>query len=127
MISPEVGDAATFVKLLRVGMLLPVVAVLSLLFRNGGAQGAKPPLLPMFLVGFAVLMVANSMGFITKEVSQGFSGLSRWCLVVAIAALGVKTSFQQLARLGWRPVVMLATGTLFLAALVLGGLMLLHP
>jgi hypothetical protein len=29
--------------------------------------------------------------------------------------------------LGWRPVVMLATGTLFLAALVLGGLMLLHP
>ena len=127
LISPEVGDAATFVKLLRVGMLLPVVGVLSLLFRNGGAQGAKPPLLPMFLVGFSVLMVANSMGFITKEVSQGFSSLSRWCLVVAIAALGVKTSFQQLARLGWRPVVMLATGTLFLAALVLGGLMLLHP
>ncbi|RZI39938.1 YeiH family putative sulfate export transporter [Herbaspirillum sp. HC18] len=127
MISPEVGDAATFVKLLRVGMLLPVVAVISLVFRKqGGTQGEKPPILPMFLVGFAVLMVANSFGLIPKPVSAGFSSLSRWCLVVSISALGVKTSFQQLAKLGWRPVAMLVTNTVFLAALVLGGLMLLH-
>jgi len=125
LISPEVGDTATFVKLLRVAMLLPVVVILSLLFRSqGGGQGAKPPLLPMFLVGFAVLILINSMGWIPKPVVDGMSSLSRWCLVVAIAALGVKTSFQQLASLGWRPVLMLLVDTAFIACLILGGLML---
>jgi uncharacterized integral membrane protein (TIGR00698 family) len=127
LISPQVGDAAVFVKLLRVAMLLPVVIALSLLFRRqGGGQGARPPLLPMFLVGFGLLIAINSLGWIPAEVSKGASALSRWCLVVAISALGVKTSFQQLATLGWRPVLMLVIETVFLAALILGGLMLLR-
>lgn len=127
MISPEVGDGATFVKLLRVAMLLPVVLVFSMLFRMGGSdRGARPPILPGFLVGFAVLVVINSFGIIPKIVVDACSGLSRWCLVVAIAALGVKTSLQQLASLGWRPVLMLAAETVFLAGLILGGLIILR-
>ena len=128
MISPEVGDSATFVKLLRVAMLLPVVLMFSVLFRgkSGGQEGSKPPLLPGFLVGFAVLVAINSMGWIPQSVSQWGSGLSRWCLVVAIAALGVKTSLQQLAQLGWRPVFLLAADTVFLAGLILGGIMVMR-
>jgi len=127
LISPEVGDTAVFVKLLRVATLLPIVVIFALLFRSqGGGQGAKPPLLPGFLVGFAVLIVINSLGWIPKPVVDGMSGLSRWCLVVAIAGLGVKTSFQQLAALGWKPVAMLVVNTIFLAGLILGGLMLQH-
>ena len=45
---------------------------------------------------------------------------------MAIAALGVKTSLQQLASLGWRPVLMLAVDTVFLAGLILGGLLFLR-
>lgn len=126
ILSPEIGDGATFVKLFRVAMLLPVVAVVAMLFRSGAAAGEKPPLLPGFLVGFAVLVAVNSLGLIPQPVTDAASGLSRWCLVVAIAALGVKTSFQQLAALGWRPAVMLVANTLFLAALVLGGLLLMR-
>ena len=126
MISPEVGDGATFVKLLRVAMLLPVVLVFSLLFRTGAEGGARPPLLPGFLIGFAALVVINSLGIIPKPVTDAASHLSRWCLVVAIAALGVKTSLQQLASLGWRPVLMLAVVTVFLAGLILGGLLFLR-
>lgn len=127
LISPQVGDAATFVKLMRVATLLPVVIVLSLMFRGQGAsQGDKPPLLPGFLAGFAALIAINSLGWIPPAVVQGASGLSRWCLVVAIAALGVKTSFQQLASLGWRPVLMLVSDTVFLAGLILGGLLLMR-
>jgi uncharacterized integral membrane protein (TIGR00698 family) len=126
MISPEVGNGATFVKLLRVAMLLPVVVVFSMLFRGRGSNaGERPPLLPMFLVGFAVLVVINSIGLIPKPVADWFANLSRWCLVVAIAALGVKTSFKQLAELGWRPVVMMTANTVFLAGFILGGLALM--
>ena len=70
--------------------------------------------------------VINSFGIIPKVVVDACSGLSRWCLVVAIAALGVKTSLQQLASLGWRPVLMLAAETVFLAGLILGGLLILR-
>ena len=126
MISPEGGDGAAFVKLLRVAMLLPVVLVFSLVFRTRGEGGARPPLLPGFLIGFAILVVINSIGIIPKPVTDAASHLSRWCLVVAIAALGVKTSLQQLASLGWRPVLMLAVDTVFLAGLILGGLLLMR-
>lgn len=127
LISPQVGDSATFVKLLRVATLMPVVACFGLMFRaQGGDAGARPPVLPGFLVGFMALMALNSLGWLPASLAHGLSDLSRWCLVVAIAALGVKTSFQQLARLGWRPVFMLVAETLFLAALILAGVTVLR-
>jgi uncharacterized membrane protein YadS len=45
--------------------------------------------------------------------------LSRGCLVLAIGALGMKTSFAQLAQAGWRPFALLLIETLWMAALVL--------
>lgn len=125
-ISPRAGDVATFVKLLRVTLLMPVVTVVWWAFRSkprstarsASWQSAAPPL-PLFLFGFAALVVANSAGLLPPALHQGINHVSRWCLVTAIAALGVKTSFQQLASLGWRPVVLLIVNTLFLASLVL--------
>jgi uncharacterized membrane protein YadS len=38
-------------------------------------------------------------------------------LVIAIAAAGLKTNFQELAKLGWQPVVMLLVETLFIASI----------
>lgn len=128
LISPQVGDSATFVKLLRVATLMPVVACFALLFRSKGEvqEGPRPPVLPAFLVGFALLVVANSLGWLSPKLAHGLSDLSRWCLVVAIAALGVKTSLQQLAMLGWRPVFMLVAESLFLAGLLLAGIPLVR-
>jgi uncharacterized membrane protein YadS len=48
-------------------------------------------------------------------VSTGMSSASRWCLVVAIAALGVKTSIGQLVSLGWKPVALMIAETAFIA------------
>ena len=128
MISPEVGDGATLVKLLRVALLVPVVLVFAQLFRKaGGGDGrARPPLLPGFLVAFIALVALNSFGVVPGPMAAWLGELSRWCLVVAIAALGVKTSFRQLAELGWQPVVMIVGETLFIAMVVLGGVLLLR-
>lgn len=124
MISPAVGDAATLAKMFRVAMLVPVVMVLALSFRAESARtaggGAKrAPLLPFFLVAFAALVVINSFGWIPAEVVAVSSDVSRWCLVISIAALGVKTSFEKLAALGWRPIVLLSSETLFIALYML--------
>jgi len=124
MVSPEAGVTATFVKLLRVAMLVPVVMALSLFFLSrGAAPGARTPLLPWFLVMFVMLAAVNSAGWVPAHAGEALASLSRWCLVAAIAALGVMTSFAELAALGWQPVILLVSETLFLAALIMGGLL----
>ncbi len=120
MISQKTGDVATYVKLLRVAMLLPVVASIAFVIaRSGGGAGRARVPIPTFLFGFAALVALNSLGFLPKPVVDGASEVSRWCLVVAIAALGMKTSFKALMDAGWRPVAAMALETLWLAGLVL--------
>jgi uncharacterized integral membrane protein (TIGR00698 family) len=124
MISPEAGVAATFVKLLRVALLVPVVMAVALLFRRRpGAVGVRVPLLPWFLVMFVILGAANSFGLVAPQAGDALASLSRWCLVAAIAALGVMTSFAELAALGWQPVILLASETLFLAVWIVAGVL----
>ena len=55
--------------------------------------------------------------------AEAASSLSRWCLVTAIAALGIKTSLEKLAAVGWRPVALMVGETVFLAILVLGAVL----
>lgn len=118
IISPEAGANATYVKLLRVAMLLPVVLALSLAFRGKGGSAKGTPIVPWFLLVFAALAGAGSAGWLPPATVGVLSDVSRACLVTAIAALGVKTSFQEFASLGWRPVALLVGETLFLGTLV---------
>ena len=126
MISPQTGDVATYVKLLRVAMLLPVVlSVAFIMSRGSGAQSRAKVPVPMFLLGFAALVAINSLGLLSKPVVDGASELSRWCLVVAIAALGMKTSFKALLAAGWRPVAIMVAETLWIGGVVLAAVVYL--
>ena len=66
-VSEETGNVATFTKLLRVAMLLPVVVTLSFVFHAHNTSKAGRQL-PGFLVVFAVLVVINSLGVIPAPV-----------------------------------------------------------
>ena len=117
-ISPRTGDVATYVKLLRVTLLLPVVFTIALTMRSATTSRRAPPL-PMFLVGFAALVAVNSLGLLSKPMVDAASILSRGCLVTAIAALGMKTSFKALATAGWRPVALMIGETAWILTVVL--------
>ena len=121
MISDDAGDVATFVKLLRVAMLVPAVMVFIFLFRRDRSQadGSKVPALPSFLVAFVIIVLINSLGWIPTGVAGALTDLSRWCMVAAIAALGIKTSFKKLAVVGWKPVILMVTETVFLLLFVM--------
>jgi len=119
--SRETGDIATFVKLRRVAMLVPVI-VFAVMLTRARAQEAgtkRPPLLPWFAVAFAVLVAINSTGWLPEVVAKSGSELSRWCLVAAIAAIGMKTQLKELATVGVKPVLLMFGETVFLALLVL--------
>jgi uncharacterized integral membrane protein (TIGR00698 family) len=119
--SRETGDIATFVKLMRVAMLLPVIVFAVILTRARAEEAGtkRPPLLPWFAVAFAVLVAINSTGWLPEVVTKAGSELSRWCLVAAIAAIGMKTQLKELATVGVKPVLLMLGETVFLALLVL--------
>jgi uncharacterized integral membrane protein (TIGR00698 family) len=118
MISPETGDVATYVKLLRVAMLLPVVSIIASTAASGEGKSGLPKV-PTFLIGFAGLVAINSTGLLPAFVVSALTEISRWCLVTAIAALGMKTSFKSLIVVGWRPVGLMVIETAWIAVLVL--------
>lgn len=119
MISPLSGDVATYVKMLRVAMLLPVVLAIAFVLSRGGAgEKRRATLLPWFLVAFAALVAINSTGVVPSAASEAVNDVSRWCLVTAIAALGMKTSFKDLVAVGWRPVGLMVAETAWIFAVV---------
>lgn len=125
MVSQSTADSATVVKLFRVALLVPVVVTLALAVgmrsRAAPGQAARPPLLPAFLVAFCVLVALSSAGLIPQPAVDAASAASRWLLVIAIAAVGVKSSPAQLIRMGWAPAVLLVAETAFIGTLVLVG------
>lgn len=127
-VSEETGEVATLVKLIRVAMLAPVVLVISVLVRrhaNGADAGQRPPLLPAFVVGFLAFATLNSFGLIPAVVSDAMSDLSRWALLISIAAVGMKTSLKRILDVGGQAIAMIVAETIFIAVLVIAGVLLL--
>lgn len=119
-ISPETGDTATIVKLLRVAMLLPVILVAGQITRSSAAPGTtRPPLLPWFVVAFIALVALNSLVALPRAVTDAGNTLSRWCLVTSITAIGMKTRLGTIVQVGLRPVILMFVETAVLAGAVL--------
>ena len=119
-ISPEAGNTATIVKLARVAMLLPVILAVGLAARSADVPShERPPLLPWFATAFVALVVANSLFAVPSMIQAGGNAASRFALVSAIAALGMKTRFADIAAVGWKPVILMVLETAFIAGIAL--------
>jgi uncharacterized integral membrane protein (TIGR00698 family) len=126
MISDQTGEISTLVKLIRVACLVPVVITISLIMhRRRSPESGNEPLLPWFLVAFVVLVIVNSLGWVPEEAHVALTPVSSWCLLTAVAALGVKTSLKALADVGLAPVGVMLIQTVFLAVFVIGGIKLI--
>lgn len=125
-ISPEVGTLATFVKLVRVAMLLPIVMGVFFWLGRGQQQhasGQKVSYIPGFLVAFFVFAAINSAKLIPPVASAWGAAASHYFLVIAITAIGVKTDLKSVLEVGWRPFVLIVFETLVMLAVVLGGVL----
>ncbi|MCG6121341.1 MAG: putative sulfate exporter family transporter [Microvirga sp.] len=132
-VSEQAGDAAVVVKLFRVFLLLPVVLVIGWIFASRativGAPAARAPV-PVFAVVFLALCALNSalsavptLAPVYGPVRDILVAASGWGLLVAIAALGLGTSIDAVARLGWRHVATV-TATTFVILVVAVGLLM---
>lgn len=124
-VSDDAGEVATLVKLIRVTMLAPVVLIVSLVIRNrmsgDGQSGQKPPIIPFFVLAFLGFATLNSVGAIPALATDLMSGLSRWALLISVAAVGMKTSLKRIFEVGRQAIILVVAETLFIAAFVLVG------
>jgi uncharacterized membrane protein YadS len=76
------------------------------------------------LIIFAVLVGINSIGLVPEYARSLANALSQGCLILAVAAIGIKTSFSQLLMTSGRVFLVLAVVTVLLGGGVLGSLLL---
>ncbi|MEY8827192.1 YeiH family protein [Sedimentitalea sp. XS_ASV28] len=129
-VSQETGETATLVKLIRVTMLAPVVLVFSLAIRSYVDTsvedgGKRPPLIPFFVLMFLLLAAINSFGLIPAFVQSALSDLSRWALLISIAAVGMKTSLRTILDVGGQAIILIVAETVFIAGFILIGIRML--
>lgn len=106
LVSDTAGDIATLTKLLRVALLAPLILLLGALLND---RQSGPADHPWFLLGFIALFALNSLGWLAEELRQLLVTASGACLLVVMAALGMRTSLGAIIAQGWRPMALLAS------------------
>lgn len=104
-------EAATVVKLTRIVLLAPLVAIVAVRARRrtptvAGEQ--RPPIVPVFVVGFLAAVVVRSLGLLPPSALDVAVTIEKLLLTGALVALGMAVDVRRLRRLGGRP---LAVGT----------------
>jgi uncharacterized integral membrane protein (TIGR00698 family) len=139
----EAGDTATIVKLARVCLLAPVVFILGFLHARSKARHAGGPsrrinyvsLFPMFILGFIGMALMRTLGYIpdvtVRDAAFLGSGahsfnlgavaekLSRFCIVMSMAGVGLETKFVAMRNTGFKPFAASFAAVLVVAVLVL--------
>jgi uncharacterized integral membrane protein (TIGR00698 family) len=143
----EAGGFATVVKLARVCLLAPVVFVTGLVYakqklKSTGASENKrinyAHLFPMFVLGFLAMALLNTVGLLpqmTFHIAQSpvitpgdhqvnlakmLDQVSKFCIVISMAGVGLETKFAAMRQTGLKPLVASFVAVVIVAALVLG-------
>ncbi|MDN4615878.1 putative sulfate exporter family transporter [Leifsonia sp. F6_8S_P_1B] len=121
---PAALAVAVVVKLTRVLMLAPVVAVAAVVERRRHVAGdptvKRPPIVPLFVAGFIAAVLVRSFVPLPPVVLDAADTLQTVVLAMALFGLGTAVRLRSLLGTGWRA---LATGLLswaLIAALALG-------
>lgn len=119
-------SVAVLVKLARVLMLAPVIAVIGWRQRAVGSSvgGKRPPLVPLFVTGFLAAVAVRSTGVLPAGVLGVAATTQTVLLAAAMFALGCGVRVAVLRRLGGRPVVLAALSTVLVAAVATAGVWL---
>ena len=116
--SEETGDIATVVKLIRVSMLAPIILLASILIRQVSEKelgtSKRPPLVPGFVLAFVVLVIINSVQIVPEIITEISVEISRWALLTAIAAVGMKTALREVINVGLPAISLLVIETAFI-------------
>lgn len=105
---------AVMVKMVRVLCLAPMVAIVSGIGRKT-AGGKRPPIVPLFIIGFLVLAAARTWLPVPDVVLEWVGTAQHVLLGVALVGLLAKVQLRDFAGQGWRSVAVAAGASAFIA------------
>lgn len=114
---------AVVVKLTRVLLLAPLVAGVSVWQRrSGGDDGARPPIVPVFVVGFLAMVALRSTGAVPAEVLSVAATTTTVLFAAALFGLGTAVSLPALLSTGRRGLALGALATVLVGVVALAAL-----
>ncbi len=125
--SEAAGSTAVVVKMVRTLFIIPIVLVFSLISRRKAKAGQEKvnlkSTIPWFILFFVILVAVNSLGWIPSSVSAQCKTISKFLMIMALGAVGLKTSFKSLVKIGWKPIahkILVTLGVILVAFLMQG-------
>lgn len=109
--SDSAGAYSVVVKLTRTLSIIPVVLIFSYLHTKlDHAKAEKSSIsikkiFPYFILLFLGMVAVRSMGFLPDSFSSTASELSKFLMIMALAAIGLKTNFKEVALSGFKPML----------------------
>lgn len=109
------GHTAVIVKLTRTLFIIPYVLIFSLITerleaKSNGGNGRAPlnmkKIFPYFIILFLVVVGLRSSGIIPVNMVPALSTSSRFCMVMALSAIGLKTSIGDIKEIGFKPMIL---------------------
>ncbi len=105
------GEFATIVKLTRTLSIIPIVMIFSVIANKKNASNTDiksinfTSIFPWFIILFLVMAIINTLGFIPTELSLALSKISKFLMVMALGAIGLKTDIHKLLQSGFLPML----------------------
>ncbi len=75
---------------------------------------------PKFVLGFVLVSILASTGVLSGNAVAVLKALSKWAFAAAFLCIGLELSVRELGAMGWRPVAVYLSATVFNTALALG-------
>jgi uncharacterized integral membrane protein (TIGR00698 family) len=131
LFSDHAGKIAVLVKSTRNALIGFVVLGFAVYWAARGqadeiAPGAKAKALfvwskfPKFVLGFLAVSAIATAGWLTKGQTANLANVSKWAFLLTFAGVGLNTDIRQIARTGWRPLVVAVIGLAVVASVSLG-------
>jgi uncharacterized integral membrane protein (TIGR00698 family) len=120
---------AVVVKLTRVILLAPMVAGVSIAHRRRrrSASGKRPPIIPLFVLGFLLMMGLRSSAILPPAIHSVAQVLTTLLFAAALFGLGSGVRLAALLRTGRRGLVLGALSTVLVALVGFGALAVAGP
>ncbi|MFW0790652.1 YeiH family protein [Gordonia sp. CPCC 205333] len=128
-IGPTALSVAVVVKLARVLLLAPMMAVMALrqrrqLAARPDAQLTRPPLVPLFVIGFIGLMLLRSTSVLPDQVIAVGKVVQTVLLTASMFALGLGVRIAAMRSVGIGPVILATLSTVWVSGIALAGVLI---
>ncbi len=109
------GNTAVIVKLTRTLFIIPYVLIFSIInerleAKTNGHETRTPvnlkKIFPYFILLFLLVVLLRSTGVIPDIMVSGISSVSKFCMIMALSAIGLSTSFKDLKNIGPKPMIL---------------------